>query len=188
MGARLFPFPEPGLPFNLLPFPGDPHPQGLSLSGAVSRAGAQLAIRYRLTGPLQHLILPPPVAMPERQDDLWRTTCLECFLALPEDIAYWELNLSPAGHWNAYRLEAYREGLIPDPAFDRPHLALQPGVGGLELLLYCTLPAGLAEAPVLAMAVTAVIATAEGDVSHWALKHPGAVADFHRRDGFCLRV
>jgi hypothetical protein len=180
--------PEPGLPFTLVPFPTDPHPPGLALTGGVSRDGAQLAIRYRLTGALPRLVLPPPATRPERRDDLWRTTCLECFLAIPEDSAYWELNLSPAGHWNAYRLEAYREGLAPDPAFDRPRLELQSGSGMLELLLRCTLPAALAQAPELLLAVTAVIATAEGELSHWALLHPGAAADFHRRDGFRLRV
>ena len=175
-------------PFTLVPFPGEPHPEGLSLSGDLRRQGDQLSVVFRLAGPLQSLQLPPPAASPERRDNLWQSTCLECFLALPEDPGYWELNLSPTGHWNAYRLEGYREGLASDPAFARPDLERRPQEQMLELRLGCSLPPPLAEAPRLEVAITAVIATTEGLLSYWALHHGGEVADFHRRDGFRLRA
>lgn len=180
--------PEPWQPFSLVPFPGEPHPQGLAFSGAVCRQGADLRIRYRLVGPLQQLRLPPPVDAPERRDLLWQDTCLEGFLALPGESAYRELNLSPQGHWNAYRLQAYREGLAADPEVARLELTLAADSQGWGALLHCTLPPALAAAPVLELAVTAVIATAAGDLSYWALRHGGATADFHRRGDFCLRV
>jgi hypothetical protein len=179
---------EASQPFILLPFPGESHPEGLSLTGDVSRLGEHLAIAFRLAGPLQALQLPPLAPSPERRDNLWQSTCLECFLALPESPGYWELNLSPSGHWNVYRLEGYRQALAADPSFGRPGLERRPQPDRLELRLGCRLPPLLAAAPVLEMAITAVIATTGGVLSYWALHHGGAEADFHRRDGFRLRV
>jgi hypothetical protein len=36
--------------------------------------------------------------------------------------------------------------------------------------------------------VTAVLQQQSGSCSYWALRHPGPEADFHRRDGFALRL
>ena len=175
-------------PFSLVPFAQGHHPAGLRFSGAVCREGAELRIRYRLAGPLQQLRLPTPVDTPERRDRLWEDTCLECFLALPGESGYREVNLSPAGHWNLYRLEGYREGLAADPEGSQPELTLLPDPPSWEVQLRCLLPPSLAEAPVLELAVTAVLATSEGQLSYWALRHGGVTADFHRRDDFCLRI
>lgn len=175
-------------PFSLVPFEHGHHPAGLRFSGAVCRQGADLRIRYRLEGPLQRLRLPPPTDTPERRDLLWQDTCLECFLALPGEGSYREVNLSPEGHWNAYRLEGYREGLAVDPEVSQPELRLLPDPPAWEVQLRCLLPPSLAVAPELELAVTGVLATCEGQLSYWALRHGGATADFHWRDDFCLRI
>ena len=177
------------VPFQLTPFPGEPAPEGLGIVGAAGRDGDRLTLRYALSGPLQHLRIPEPEATPGRLDGLWQSTCLECFLALPRDPGYWELNVSPTGDWNLYRLDAYREGLRPEPACpEAPRLQRREHPGVLEFEVRAVLPPQLAVAPALELAVTAVVATRDAAISYWALRHPGPQADFHDRGGFALRL
>lgn len=184
------PSPAPGVPFQLRPFPGDPVPAGLELGGNAGRSvEGLLTLCYRLAGPLDTLHLPDLCTAPRRLDDLWRSTCLECFLALPDDPGYWEVNLSPAGHWNGYRLAGYRQDLIPEPTWEAPPaIERRRGGGSDTLAITLPLPPSLAAAETLAVGVTAVIATRRGELSYWALRHPGEQPDFHRREGFALRL
>ena len=98
----------------LRPFDPATAPKRLRLEANLRRQGTSLTVRWILSGDLQQLRLPEPVEEPQRLDELWTSTCLECFLARPADEGYWELNLSPAGHWNLYRLDGYRQGLRPE--------------------------------------------------------------------------
>ncbi|MBI5664577.1 MAG: hypothetical protein HZC49_05775 [Nitrospirae bacterium] len=41
---------------------------------------------------------------------------------------------------------------------------------------------------VLEAALSAVVKSINGKLSYWALVHPGAKADFHRRDGFSIEL
>lgn len=180
--------PGAALPFRLQPFPGDPLPGGLGISGEVHRDGPLLRLRYALDGPLASLQLPEPASAPQRLDDLWQSTCLECFLALPGEPGYWELNVCPSGAWNLYRLDGYRQGLRPEAAARAPRLQRLEEAAGLALTVELTLPPPLAQAAALELGITAVIAGRQGQLSYWALCHPGEQADFHRREGFALRL
>jgi len=181
-------------PFHLVPFPAESpaEPQRLALDGWIRREGEQLAVTYRLHDPEQTLAIPPLAPTPQRRDGLWQATCVELFLALPGQKSYRELNLSPSGDWAVYRLEGYRQGLTPDPAWSALPLrrkdASTDGNGILELQLNTPLPPELAAAPELEVAITAVLQSRDGTCSYWALLHPGPEADFHRREGFALRL
>jgi hypothetical protein len=177
------------VPFHLVPFPGAPSPAGLTLTGSARRSEGRLRLHYRLEGGLGQLRIPAPDSAVQRRDGLWQGTCLECFLARPGDERYWEVNLSPAGHWNVYRLEGYRQGLTPESAFAKaPAIERNEGPGMLELTVALTLPPPLAQASALEVGITAVIAGRDGALSYWALRHPGPQADFHRREGFALNL
>lgn len=175
-------------PFRLQPFPGEPAPDGLTIRGSAHRDGESLTLRYALSGPLEELLLPEAGGEPRRLDDLWQSTCLEAFLALAGDPGYWELNVCPSGDWNLYRLDAYRQGLRPEPAGAAPRLLRQAQPSGLDLAISLRLPPPLASADALELGITAVIATRQGGLSYWALRHPGEQADFHRREAFALRL
>jgi hypothetical protein len=165
-----------------------PPPAALALSGSVERDGDRLSFHYRMEDPEGLVLVPPAKATPRRCDDLWTTTCFEFFLAEPGTGPYWEANLSPSVDWNVYRLSGYREGLAPEPAIVAlPFVVVREGVG-LELTVTLDLGAlPLAGRP-LELAVTAVVELRGGEILYWALAHRGEVADFHRRDGFLLRM
>ena len=173
-------------PFALRSF--TPPPASLSLAGSVRRDGDRLSLHYRLEDPEGLVLLPPATATPRRGDDLWTTTCFEFFLAEPGAEPYWEVNLSPSGDWNLYRLSGYRQGLAPEPAIGALPFVVQRDGSGLEVMVTLDLGAlPLAGRP-LELAVTAVVELRDGVILYWALHHSGEQADFHWREGFGLRV
>jgi hypothetical protein len=174
--------------FDLRPFGGACPSPDLRLEGEVSREAARLRLLYRLAGAIETVQVPPPAPAPSRRDGLWTTTCFECFWGLVGERPYWELNLSPAGHWNLYRLEDYRQGLRPEPGYDRPLHRVSQGGGILSVELELLLPAPVPAGVPLQVAIAAVIEDHRGQQSYWALTHPGAEPDFHRRDAFLLRL
>jgi len=173
-------------PFQLQPFSATPTP--LALKGTLARHGPRLHIRYVLDDPSGQLRIPAPAPQPNRCDGLWQTTCLELFLAPVGGEAYWEVNLATSGDWNLYRLDGYRLGLRPEPAY--PDLPFQLHRQEGRLILDLVLDLGPIAAPEtsLEVAVCAVLDAREGPISYWALAHPGAEPDFHRRDGFLIQL
>jgi hypothetical protein len=114
---------------------------------------------------------------------------MEFFLAQPGSPSYREFNLSPSGHWNVYRFESYREGMreeerVPGLPFrvtrdgERLRLFLETDIGKLLIR-----PVGEIEA-----GICAVLRSAAGGASHWALAHPCPRPDFHHRGGFLLKI
>lgn len=170
--------------FVLKPFEPETAPK-IAIAGSVSRQGNQLHITYQLEDPSSQVALPTQVAHPERRHELWQTTCLEFFLGLAESKHYWEFNLSPAGHWNCYRFEDYRQGMAEEGAIAT--LSLNR-VGNSGFTATVELGAITPSDAPLALGVTAVIEDMWGMVSYWAIAHTDSEADFHRRDSFVLQL
>jgi len=165
-----------------------PPPASLALTGSVRRDGDLLSFHYRLEDPEGLVLVPPATATPRRRDELWITTCFEFFLAEPGTGPYWEVNLAPSGDWNFYRLSSYRQGLAPEPAISALPFAVEHEGGGLDLAVTLDLGALPLVGRPLELAVTAVVELQDGEILYWALRHPGEQADFHRREGFGLRI
>jgi hypothetical protein len=180
--------PPTPLDFSLHPFDAGRAPPGLRLGGRLERQAERIHLAWHLEGAMASLRIPPPEPVPRRLDELWTSTCFECFLAIEGERPYWEFNLSPAGHWNVYALEDYRSGLRPEPAYRALVPRLEAGERSLSLHLAFPLPPAIPAAAPLRLGITAVIEAAGGELSYWGLAHPGAEPDFHRREGFLLRL
>ncbi|MDM7952805.1 MAG: DOMON-like domain-containing protein [Cyanobium sp. CZS 25K] len=174
--------------FELRPFVAGPPSPALQLEGEVSREAGRLRLSFRLGGAIEAVHLASPVPSPSRRDGLWSTTCFECFWGVEGERPYWELNLSPAGHWNVYRLEDYRLGLRPEPGYDLPLHRVCRHDELLTLHLDLPLPPAIPSGVPLQVAIASVIEDRSGQLSYWALAHPGVEPDFHRRDAFLLRL
>ena len=134
------------------------------------------------------------VALPAPNDpgighELWRHTCFESFIATEQGGPYFELNFSPSGEWAAYRFDRYRSGME------------QVGIGTPELkinvlgpMITVTATVALGPLPELVpwqtwhIGLSAVIETAQGSRSHWALAHPFGKPDFHHEDCFAAEL
>jgi hypothetical protein len=172
--------------FLLKPFPGEGNPAGLTIGGSIGRRTDALSVRFEVRGDLSMVSIPAAAEAPRRRDRLWEETCIELFLGAADSDAYWELNLSPAGDWNVYRFDRYREGMREERAFTS--LPFDVRRDSTALLLTAEIGIGTI-APAgrdLAATVAVVINTRDGGRSHWAPVHPASRPDFHRRDGFAL--
>ncbi len=172
------------LGFSLHPF----SPSGFfRIAGDVARRSGALVLRYELTGPLDELAI-PETAAPARRGGLWEETCFEFFLAVKNSPEYREFNLSPSGEWNIYRFADYREGMEEEEAFaSLPfHVERDPDV--LRLSLEIDLSRIVPPGGVLEAGVSAVIKKKNGELTFWALAHPGPEPDFHRRESFILEL
>ena len=174
--------------FVLQPFAPTARPADITLGGTIARRADILAIRYVLRGRLADLVIPGPAARPARRHGLWEATCFEFFLGLKDAPHYWEFNLSPAGHWNAYRFAGYRQGLAEETAFASLAFSVRRRPVRLEVALELDIGRIVAADQPLEVALAAVIKFRDQGLTYWALTHPGAQPDFHRRESFQLEL
>lgn len=172
--------------FSLIPFPSVSPLPGVKITGTVDRRGSVLYLRYDLTGLIGSRALPARAATPARKDGLWKETCFELFLGLEGSDQYWEFNFSPSGDWNVYSFEAYRQGMQEEQAFASLPFSVQSHPDSLNLSVELDLEKIILRDHVLKAGISAVVRSAGGDCTYWALAHPGTQPDFHRKDGFIV--
>ncbi|WP_136163559.1 DOMON-like domain-containing protein [Sphingomonas flavalba] len=168
---------------RLIPHPDFPMPVITALVVRLSRAkGEALLVEFTVSGEIAALRL-PPLAPPERTDELWRHTCFEAFGADPAGPGYLEYNLAPSSAWAAYRFDGYRTGMraadVPPPS-----IVATADPARLTLAVRLALPVGGAGR----LGLSAVIEDRGGRLSYWALAHPPGAPDFHHGDCFALQL
>jgi hypothetical protein len=174
--------------FVLQPFPEAGPAPSLKIAGEIFRVSNRLAIRYELSDYLGESLIPVLSNIPIRKKNLWNETCFEFFLAVKNSPRYREFNLSPAGHWNIYSFEAYRQGMQEDAAALALPYSAQFSPNALSLSLEIDLDRIIHIDQVLEVGISAVIKHSDGMMSYWSLSHPGPQADFHHRDGFLIEL
>lgn len=143
-------------------------------------------LSYDVRGEPDGIRIPAPLPA-NAADGLWRHTCCEAFVAAVDGPEYREFNFSPSGQWAAYRFRAYRDrdsGFAPPAA---PQLSLQRNAAGFRLTAQLA-PELLPSGGTLDIGLSAVVETANGGKSYWALAHAGAQPDFHLRQSFTLTL
>lgn len=169
----------------LTPFPGRAAPD-IRVQADIARLpdGATLRLGWRVTGDIARLAW-HGAGGAGRSDDLWRHGCFEAFVGCGGP-AYVELNAAPSRRWAAYAFDDYRAGMRAAAAAVREqNWTLGAAVAAMELLV--ALPDARAGDDWTA-GLSAVIETTGGDLSYWALAHPGDRPDFHNRNCFVARL
>ena len=174
--------------FSLTPFPSDYVLYDLMISGGVERHSNMLNISFLLTGPLSELVIPSAVDIPARKNALWEETCFELFLGLQNSEQYREFNLSPAGHWNVYLFNAYRQCMCEEPSFTSLPFSVHKQPEALQLSLKFDLNKIIKVDELLKIGISAVIKFLNGRTSYWAMTHPGPRPDFHLKDSFIVEL
>lgn len=174
--------------FKLIPYPADNLPK-ISITGELIRSDNNFFIRYEVDGEIDRVLLPAKSSSPSRIDDLWKATCFEFFIAIPNQPEYREFNMSPSGDWNVYKMDGYRRvGFREETAFKQLPFVLRETGSQLSLDISVDLSPILNPQQKVQVGITAIIQTVDGREFYWALAHPGSQADFHLRDGFTLFV
>jgi hypothetical protein len=173
--------------FSLQPFTNTQAPANLKITGNIARHENSLAISYTLLGDIQQVDIIPP-EIPARKHELWQDTCFEFFLGAKDSPAYWEFNLSPAGHWNVYHFDNYRQRMQEETAFTTLPFRVQHNSDSLDLALNVNLDKIITVDQPIEVAITTVIKSTNGDISYLALSHKGAEPDFHLRESFIVEL
>jgi hypothetical protein len=174
--------------FSLVPF-AQGKPLNVSISGTFSRDGTMLYVQYLLAGDLWEIVMPAPAIKPCREDELWKRTCFEFFLAKDSQPEYWEVNLSPSGDWNVYKMDAYRRvGFQTEPLVHGVAITTQSKPDVFTLTAAVDLDRLLQIEESVIVAIAAVLQTRDGRETYWALTHPASQADFHLRESFILAL
>ena len=174
--------------FKLIPFPADNLPN-ISISGKLIRSGNIFFLSYKVKGKINQLLLSAKSAFPSRTDDLWKATCFEFFIAIPDQPEYWEFNMSPSEDWNVYKMDAYRRvGFCEETAFMQLPFLLEETDNTLNLDISVDLNPILQPKQKVQVGITAIIQTVDRNESYWALAHPDTQPDFHLRESFSLTL
>lgn len=174
--------------FSLQPFNLTNSLSDIKITGSIARNGKKLTICYALLGNLTKVEIPTPSDLLKRKYDLWEETCFEFFVGIKNFPDYWEFNLSPAGHWNVFRLENYRQGLQEEMAVTSLPFSVQHKSDALLVDLEVDLNKFIPAEQSLEVGITTVVKSKEGNLSYWALTHCGEEADFHRRESFVVEL
>jgi len=176
----------------LLPHPTTPDETLTAITVEVDSPTAdQLVLYFRVTGDIDRIALPAQAAS-KAQDLLWKHTCFEAFVSLPDSEAYFEFNFSPSSQWAAYRFEDYRQGMQPVTPMPPPRVICRRREGELDIDVDIPLEGfpeiadAIRNGRELRLAASAVIEDDQGRISYWALAHAPGKPDFHHRDGFAL--
>lgn len=174
--------------FSLQPFNLTTSLSDLKITGSIARNGNKLTICYALLGNLTKVQIRDVADLPKRKYDLWEETCFEFFVGIKNNPSYWEFNLSPAGHWNVFRLDDYRQGLQEEMAVTSLPFSVQHKSDALLVDLEVNLNKFMPTEQSLEVGITTVMKSKDGNLSYWALTHCGDEADFHRRESFIVEL
>lgn len=174
--------------FSLKPFPSEESLPNLQITGSIARFADKLSLRYQLSGDLKQVVIPTISDTPVRSHELWENTCFEFFLGIKDSAQYWEFNLSPAGHWNVYHFDGYRQGMQEETAFNLLPFTVQKESDSLTLVFDVDLSKIIEIEQEIELAITTVIKDKVSNVIYWALVHSGVEADFHLRDSFIIEL
>ena len=160
-----------------------------SLTSAASYdSGGCFNLSYLLIGNLQTIII-PPIKETSSIDGLWEHTCFEAFICVQGEKIYNEYNFSPSTQWAAYAFSDYRKH--KEWAMNQaPVIYVEKSDNQLKLDVILGAN-DLPENPnkkALQLGLTAVVESADGSKSYWALKHPADVPDFHNKKGFIREI
>ncbi len=174
----------------LLPHPTTPPLIATSVWASAERSGAfgdtaTLNLWFGIRAPLARFAVPPPSDSPARRDELWQSTCFECFLKEDGQEAYREWNFAPSGDWAAYDFCAEREDMSLAEVANPPYIRVEDNLTWWGLGATLAIPADAH----FTLALSAVLEEGEGGRrTFWALHHPGPAPDFHHPDCFSARL
>ncbi|MGZ3774670.1 MAG: DOMON-like domain-containing protein [Pseudobdellovibrionaceae bacterium] len=173
---------------KLTPFKQTSQTQNFLVEANLSIHNSQVLVaEFKISGPVKMISWPmensDDLNTKDRQDELWKTTCLETFFSsgIHKEDPYTEINCSPNGHWNAYTFNSYREGMMRSADISVQLKQKQT----TELTAYFLFEIQSQSAMnVESFSLTMVMEFADGEKSYWAMRHPGPTADFHNKEGW----
>jgi hypothetical protein len=143
----------------------------------------RLRLVYRLTGPLEQIVIPEP-GPSVFQDELWTQTCFEIFIKPSGYKHYEEWNFSLSSAWAHYSFSSYRQR-IDQAARQGPLEPIYIERSPDRCELSADVPRPLGE---LEIGLATVLLTKDGKKTYWALNHHSQKPDFHDARSFTAKL
>lgn len=122
-----------------------------------------------------------------RKNDLWKTTCFECFFSDDQGRTYTEVNVSPMNGWNIYQFEGYRTPLPPNESLKWTLSKMNYSNTGLVFeVKRLEKKASISKSEFL-FSLTAVINCGQDHNQYWATHHEAEQPDFHQIKSFNIK-
>jgi hypothetical protein len=150
----------------------------------IENQGTHLELKFELQDPLNHIKTNPHFfqSVPteaQRRDGLWKSTCFELFLKVPNKSTYYEFNFSPEGFWNLYHFSDYRK---PHPPHRSEDFSITEWSWRSQVFKVAL--SNKTSVRDWSASITAVLQNLNHEVQYWALKHTDEKPNFHHFDSF----
>lgn len=170
----------------MVPHPSTSPKSPLRLRGVVEAiAASEIAVTYDMTGELNNLRW-PELAKRMFCQGLWKTTCFELFIGIPNSQRYLEFNFSPSTEWCGLSFQSYRHDPsdIRELAFSRFDITRSENAFSMHVHFGFPEPLLDLEKSKCSAALTAVVEETDGRLTYWADAHRSEVPDFHNDQSF----
>ncbi len=153
------------------------------LDGEIEVTRRNIRCRYLLAGDMSRVRWPAPQAAGSRKFGLWESTCFEFFLGQQRSRAYYEFNLSPSGNWNSFSFSDLHADMAQTDVLILHSIDVaEPTASCRQVTADIDVNAAGSLAGRVDVGVSSVIEDIDGNYHYYALSHPAAGPDFHRRE------
>ncbi|RUM68464.1 MAG: hypothetical protein DSZ07_06640 [Sulfurovum sp.] len=80
-----------------------------------------LILEFTVSGEIKNYIFNKP-CIQAREDNLWKESCFELFIAHSNKPSYYELNISPSTNWNFYSFSNYKREMNEEKNISEPFI------------------------------------------------------------------
>lgn len=121
-------------------------------------------------------IIIPKFSEVKRLNELWKSTCFECFIFY-SDGDYYEFNLSPCGGWNLYHFCKYRQNMTS--VIDAELISLSSSCAKEAFHIDVSFQHKDIRRPVSIQLCAVLSNSNKIDLDYWAIQHKKNNPDFH---------
>ena len=171
---------------SLIPFAKSGIAEAVEVFADVRKVASRLQLEYEVRG--VSIARPKNSGPPSRMHELWQDTCFELFFGPKVAPNYWEINISPRGHWNIYHFDDYRSGMREEESYTALASCTEYQADCFKLSASIPLSTIVEDDVQLEAAPSVVLKSPDGSLSYWALAHSPARPDFHDRRHFLLEL
>lgn len=171
----------------LRPYPGTEAIHPVHLEAGAEWDGKRLHLSFRGQGPWkEYRGLKAGDSRGLWKDELWKTTCFECFLKTADSPTYLELNFASSGHWAVYHFEDYRRGMKPLRNLSSPEISIHFELRQFHFQANIDLSDTEFVNKDLLSSPSMVLEDQDRRITYWAGQHSQSKPDFHHFEQFIL--
>jgi hypothetical protein len=139
---------------------------------------------FEITGEIENYLFDEQETE-KREDELWKRTCFELFIANNKSSQYYELNLSPSTEWNFYTFDDYKKNMREERSISLPSISFHHNKESYSISVIFDLKKELLDSISFNLAV---ILLDKNNIRHfYSINRKDGQVDFHDRVYWSLK-